>query len=179
MERYFEPFLAFLVPEAHADIDWRRGFEFLDREFEQIMREAAVGDRRADKLARVWRKGGDQASVFIHVEVEARKRENFAERMHVYNYRTYDRHRRPVVSLAVLADGTSGWQPDRWEYSLWGCHVGIRFPVVELLDYNEHWEELEASANPFAVVIMTHLKAMATRRSPQKRFRWKLALVKW
>jgi hypothetical protein len=28
----------------------------------------------------------------------------FAERMFVYNYRLYDRYRRPIASMAVLAD---------------------------------------------------------------------------
>lgn len=25
LDRYFEPFLALLFPQAHADLDWRRG----------------------------------------------------------------------------------------------------------------------------------------------------------
>jgi ABC-type uncharacterized transport system substrate-binding protein len=32
MERYLADFLAFFFPAAHADIDWRRGFQFLDTE---------------------------------------------------------------------------------------------------------------------------------------------------
>jgi hypothetical protein len=31
LERYFPEFLAFFFPAAHADIDWRRGYEFLDK----------------------------------------------------------------------------------------------------------------------------------------------------
>jgi hypothetical protein len=32
IERYFEPFLAFFFPRAHAEIDWTRGYELLDKE---------------------------------------------------------------------------------------------------------------------------------------------------
>ncbi len=42
--------------------------------------------------------------VLIHIEVQGQSEAEFAERMFVYNYRLYDRYRRPVVSLAVLGD---------------------------------------------------------------------------
>ena len=44
--------------------------------------------------------------------------------------------------------------------------------------YRLQWEELEASQNVFATVVMTHLKAQETRRSPKRRKEWKLALIK-
>jgi len=40
----------------------------------------------------------------------------------------------------------------------WGLRAGIRFPVVKLLDYAEQWETLEGSRNPFAMVVLAHLK---------------------
>ena len=50
--------------------------------------------------------------------------------------------------------------------------------MVKLLDYNERWAELKASANPFAMVVMAHLKARATRKDSDSRLRWKLRLVR-
>lgn len=52
------------------------------------------------------------------------------------------------------------------------------FPVAELLDYNARWDELEASSNPFAVVIMAHLKTQQTRGDEQHRYSWKLRLTR-
>jgi hypothetical protein len=40
LERYFEAFMAFFFPQAHSDIDWARGYEFLDKELQQVVREA-------------------------------------------------------------------------------------------------------------------------------------------
>lgn len=37
---------------------------------------------------------------------------------------------------------------------------------------------LESSDNPFAVVVMAHLKSIETRRDPDNRLKWKLSLVK-
>ncbi len=98
--------------------------------------------------------------------------------MFVYNYRIDDRHRRPVVSLAVLADERTDWRPDHFGWQRWGCEVGIRFPCAKLLDYRARWAELEASSNPFAVVIQAHLKTQETRHAPEERYRAKLALAK-
>lgn len=54
----------------------------------------------------------------------------------------------------------------------------MEFPVVKLLDYAGQWAVLEKSNNPFAVVVMAHLKAQETRRYPKNRLRWKIELIK-
>ena len=33
---------------------------------------------------------------------------------------------------------TLSWRPDRFEYNIWGCQAGIRFPIVKILDYHYH-----------------------------------------
>ena len=43
LDAYFEGFLALLFPAVHGQIDWSRGWESLDKEFQQIVREAEVG----------------------------------------------------------------------------------------------------------------------------------------
>ncbi len=61
---------------------------------------------------------------------------------------------------------------------LWGCEVKFKFPVVKLLDYSQRWAELEDNSNPFATVVMAHLKAKETRLDDSRRKRWKLDLTK-
>jgi hypothetical protein len=53
LEGYFPDFMAFFFPEAYEDIDWARGYESLDKELQQIVRDAALGTRLADKLMKV------------------------------------------------------------------------------------------------------------------------------
>ena len=178
LERYFEAFMAFFFPQAHADIDWGRGYEFLDKELQQVVREAETGRRLVDKLVKVWRTGGNEAWVLVHVEVQSQVDTDFAKRMYVYNYRLFDRYDRWVVSLAVLGDEQVEWRPEGYGYTLWGCQAGLRFPVVKLLDYEPRLEVLEESRNPFAVIVMAHLKAQATRRDPEGRLQWKVRVVK-
>jgi hypothetical protein len=59
--------------------------------------------RYADKLVKIWLDNGQETFVLVHIEIQGQVDIGFAERMFVYNYRFYDRFRKPIVSLAVLA----------------------------------------------------------------------------
>lgn len=178
LERYFPEFMAFFFPFAHVDIDWGRGYNFLDKELQQVVREAALGPRRVDKLVQVWRPDGEETWVLIHVKIQGQVDPDFARRMYVYNYRLFDRYARQVASMAILTDERAGWRPAEFSYTLWNCRVSLEFPVVKLLDYAADWTALEQNNNPFAVVVMAHLKAQATNRKPNDRYLWKMNLAK-
>jgi hypothetical protein len=178
LDVYFEPFLALLFPPIHAQIDWSRGSESLDKEFQQVVREAELGRRYVDKLVKVWTPGGVECWVLIHVEVQTARDTEFPQRMYVYNYRIFDRYNKSVASLAVLADDEPNWRPGEFRQTLFGCETGIRFPTVKLLDLAAKEAELEASANPFSKVVLAHLKALETRGDPAGRHVWKLRLVR-
>jgi hypothetical protein len=90
LERYFPDFLALLFPRIHPAIDWSKGHEFLDKELQQVVRDAESGRRHADKLARVYTHEGAETWVLVHVEVQGDAEAGFAERMYVYNYRIFD-----------------------------------------------------------------------------------------
>jgi hypothetical protein len=178
LERYFAAFMAFFFPKAHAGIAWERGYEFLDKELQQVVRDAELGRRLADKLVKVWRTDGEEAWVLIHIEVQGQPEPDFAKRMYTYNYRLFDRYDRQIVSLAVLGDENPNWRPAGFSYTLWDCEVSLRFPAVKLLDYSAQWDELEASANPFAVFVMAHRMAQDTQDNLDRRLEWKFRLVR-
>ena len=131
-----------------------------------------------DKLVKVWRKDGKETWVLVHIEVQGQVDYEFANRMYSYHYRLYDRYARQIVSVAILADDRKSWRPSSFGYELWGCKISLEFPVVKLLDYERQWSQLEQNPNPFAVIIMAHLKAIATYGEPEDRFRAKLGLTK-
>ncbi len=54
----------------------------------------------------------------------------------------------------------------------------MAFPAVKLLDYADRVAALEADSNPFAKVVLAHLKALETRRDPEERRAWKFRLVR-
>ena len=178
IERFFPNLLEFFFPQAYAEIDWTQPYEFLDTELQQLDPEAEIGRRLVDKVVKVWLVGGEEAWVLVHVEVQGQYDRNFAERIYIYNYRLYDRHKRRIISLAVLADEQTNWRPNSFGYELGGCRISIEFPVAKLLDYEAQWETLEQTTNPFGIVVMAHLKAKATNRNAENRLQWKLSLVR-
>ena len=104
LEAYFEEFMSFFFPVAHGEIDWRKDYEFLDKELQQIVRGAEVGKRLVDKLVKVWTPWGDEIWVLIHIEVQSQYESSFAQRMYTYHTRIHDLYNRPVASFAILAD---------------------------------------------------------------------------
>jgi hypothetical protein len=145
---------------------------------QQVVRDAELGKRLADKLVKVWKHGGEETWVLIHAEIQNQEESDFSKRIFVYYYRLLDRYDRPIASLAILGDDRKSWRPQPYQAELWGCEVNFRFPIVKLMDYESRWAELEASVNPFAIVVMAHLKTKETRKDPEARKEWKFRLTR-
>ncbi|MDM9383672.1 Rpn family recombination-promoting nuclease/putative transposase [Chlorogloeopsis sp. ULAP01] len=178
VEQYFEAFLAFFFPEIQAEIDWERGYDFLDQELQQLIRESEIGKQFVDKLIKVWLKDGKETWLLIHLEIQSQVDTNFPKRMFSYHYRIFDRYNQEVVSLAILGDNQANWRPQEYSYGRWGCRLSLQFPIVKLLDYESRWSELEQSDSPFAVLVMAHLRTQATTQDLAGRLQWKLSLIK-
>ncbi len=178
MHGYLPSFAEFFFPDAYADIDWDAGYESLDTELRQIAGKTRVSVMRADSLFRVKRRSGAQQLVLIHGEVQTTRDAKLAERMFRYNYRSFDAQGLEVASFAILGDSSRRWRPDRYGWSLWGCEMGIRFPVVKLIDWEGREEELLASRNPFALITHAFLSTRATRDDAELRRIFKLRIVR-
>lgn len=166
-----------LFPAHRAEIDWTRGYDFLDQELAQVVRDAELGRRLLDKLVRVATRDGDEQWVYVHIEIQGQRDADFAERLFVYNYRLYDRYRRPIATLAVLADASPSWKSRGFRYRRFGCHMAIRFPLAKLMDHRDRLDELLGDDNPFALVTAAHLLTQQTRGDNDARLaaKWRLA----
>ncbi|MDZ8227977.1 DUF4351 domain-containing protein [Nostoc sp. ChiVER01] len=178
LEAYFPQAMQFFFPQTAALINWKRPHEFLDKEFQQIVREAELGRRYADKLVKVWQIQGEEIWLLIHVEIQAKSEDNFAQRMFSYNLRIFDKFAKPAISLAILCDADSTWRPNQYSYNYPDCSLHFRFGTVKLLDYQNRWTELENSDNPFATVVMAHLKTQQTTKQLGERKTWKFSLIR-
>jgi len=119
LERYFEAFLGFFFPDAHAAVDWTKEHVFLDKELQKVVRDAELGRRLVDKLVKVYTREGPEAWVLVHIEAQGQEDADFARRMYDYNYRLFDRYNRRVASLAVLTDDNPRWRPSAYGYEHW------------------------------------------------------------
>ena len=174
---YFREFMDFYFPDMGKDIDWSRPPVFLDKELRQVTRDAALGTRLADHLVQICTRGGKRKWMLVHIEVQARHDASLPERMHVYQYRIYDRFRHPVVCLAVLADRGRNWRPSCFSYRWHGCGARTDFRCVKLQDYAARIDQLQQQDNPFALLTAAHLLTQQTRGQPEQRHaaKWKLA----
>ena len=178
LEAYFPQAMQFFFPETAALINWEIPHEFLDKEFQQIARKAKQGRRYADKLVKVWQHQGEEIWLLIHIEIQAKAEEIFPKRMFSYNLRIFDCFGKPAISLAILCDSDPQWRPKQYSYNYPDTRLNFEFGTVKLLDYKNRWEELEASNNPFATVVMAHLKTQQTSKKPQERKTWKFSLIR-
>ncbi len=178
LEQFLEPCFALLFPSAHADIDWSRDVELMDKELQQIVPQSEVGRRYVDKLIKVWRRTGEPLGLLIHLEVQTQREADFPKRMFVYNYRVFDRFDLVVASFAILADSDAHWRPDHYEQGAFGSVCGLTFPTAKLWDWVGRESVLEQHANPFALVVLAHLRALQMREDPEARLTGKTHLVR-
>ncbi len=178
LEIYFEDFISFFFSYLHGEIDWTKNIEFLDKELRQVTRDATIGKRLVDALVKVYRINGEEYWLYIHIEVQNQPDSEFGERMYIYHYKIYDKFKCPIESLAILGDDDMNWRPDH--FMIRGIRTTSRFDfsIVKLLDYLQRWSELEVSHNPFATVVMVHLRTLETTSNREKRKEYKLALIK-
>lgn len=103
---------------------------------------------------------------------------NFEERMYIYNYRAFDLYHQFVVSVAILGDTSPSWRPNSYDRAMLDCELSLKFPIAKILDYESKWDELEKSDNPFAIIVMAHLKTKATTSNLTEREQWKWILIR-
>jgi len=135
LEVYFPQAMQFFFPKTAALIDWSHPYEFLDKEFQKIDRDAEQGRRYADKLVKVRQILGEEIWLLIHIEVQAESEDKFAERMFLYNVRIFDRYHKHAISLAILCDSSRDWRPNQYNFESPDTKHNFEFGTVKLLDY--------------------------------------------
>ncbi len=168
LDLYFADFMALCWPEKYALIDWDKGYKMLDKELAKIDKDAAIGDREADKLVEIYCKDGEIRYLMLHLEIQRTESIHFARRMFQYRYRLKDMYDKPIASLAVLIDNNPRWRPAVYREAVWGSSLEMRFPIIKIIDYEGRRTDLEASPNPFAAVILAQLAANRYRESDKR-----------
>ncbi len=177
LEKFLRPFLALCFPTIEEWIDWSRDVMFLDKELQSIQHDAEAGRQYVDKLIRVTTRDGLESWILVHIEVQAQVDAQLPQRLYRYFQALDQIHRRPVLSLAVLADGDPNFRPHTYIQRHRGCGVQFDFLSCKLLDLPE--ERLQRKGDPIARIIQAHRAALITSRdSPERRMR-KLELLRY
>ena len=177
VEIWFEPWMRVCFSAAAAQIDWTRGFIFLDKELQELMRDSASGLRVVDKLAQVWLLSGKEEKIYLHLELQGWRERGFEERMYLYKIRLQERLGLNVASFVILADHDPRWRPSFFEAELLGDRIRFDFPSCKLLDLLDKLDGMGESIRPVAVVILANWAAQETRHHLDERYKWKLKLA--
>jgi Domain of unknown function (DUF4351) len=129
-------------------------------------------------LVKVYLQQGQEVWLCIHLEVQATPEKVFAKRMFVYNARIFQLYDHPVISLAILSDNNRRWRPQAFAFEFPGTSLHFQFGTAKLLDFQAQMDTLVTNNNPFALVVLAHLQAKATRKDNQRRQQVKFTLVR-
>ncbi len=161
VQHLFRDTLAFLFPDVEALVDWSVKPTFLNVELPKLNPLVPRGMRRPDVVAQVRLRDQQSALVVLHTEIQVSPDPQFAERMFVYFYHLRERHRLPVMSLAILADTNPSWRPTSYEYRFGQTYARFEYQVVKLLDLEA--KAYQEEANPIALFVQAHLASLKLR----------------
>jgi hypothetical protein len=177
---YLPDFMALCFPIIYHDIDWHGNIAFLDKELQQLLPDDEQGKQITDLLVQLHRFNGEENYFLIHIEIQGYSQDNFAQRLFLYNVRLMLRHKEPVVSLVIYTDANEEFRPTYYEVRYWNFYHEFGFPIVKLLDFREHWDNLENDTNPFAALVIAQLKMheLQGRAKIEELAGWKLRVLR-
>jgi hypothetical protein len=168
IEEFTQEFLLFFAPDMSEYIDFSKGFEFLDKELDEIMLGSEGHDRRCDKLIKVYFKDGNDRWILAHVEVQGYKDEDFAERMYQYYYRIRDRYQKKIFALGVFTESNADYRPEKYEDDFFDTKTTYSYRTYKILEQDE--KVLAASENPFSIVVLAALYALKSKTNQKLRY---------
>lgn len=175
-EDFFQDAILFFFPDAYSKIDWKKGFEFLDKELQQIYPDSESMERRVDLLVKVWLLDGQECWFLIHIEVQGYKDLDFPRRMFAYFYRLFDKFERHVLSFALLTDPQKDWRPACFESDWFGTKIRFDYPIYKLADHNA--ANFDNDPNPWALVMKAALLGLKGNWSDEALLQAKLELYR-
>jgi len=176
IEELIDDFILFFFAEYAHLIDFESGFEFLDKELQQIFPESETDRRHADKLIKAKLKDGSIVYFLIHIEVQGYDDEFFDRRMYEYGYRIDDRYKLPLTALAIYTHSNKATHFRSYHREFLGTIQHYEFPVYVLADHT--LAELKQIDNPFAIVMATALMGLKRKPKDTKLLDLKRELVK-
>ena len=127
IEDLFEEFIYYFYDDYAQQIDFKRKFEFLDKELQTIYPKSDSKNRRVDKLVKVFLKDGREEWILIHIEVQGYKDELIGERMYNSYYRIYDRYNKPVSALVIYIDDAPDFHPKEFKQNCFDSQMIFSF----------------------------------------------------
>lgn len=175
IESLAEEFIRFFFTTYIDEIDFERGFEFLDTELQKLLPENIAGKRHADKLIKVWLKDGRDVWFLIHVEIQGYQDPQISIRMFECIYRIREKYHRPVTGLVIYTDWERSYHFSAYQEEFMGTSLIYRFNTYVLRDHAP--AELATNSNPFAAIMEAAWQHLDQPKDERQLLNLKLDLV--
>ena len=167
-EEAFPDLLRFFFKDSVSIFEIERGFEFMDKELNDLFPELEKkgGGRLADMLVKTYLKDGREEWMLIHLEIQDQNDKHFAKRMFQYFYRIYDRYSVPITAFAIF---TGNSVPDKsiyFRHEFLGTTISYQYNCYHILDHTP--EQLILTENPFALIVLAAQKALLINKIPEE-----------
>jgi len=176
IESLIDDFLRYFFPDYVNQIDFERGFEFLDTELQKLIPDNPGKKRHADKLIKVWFLSGVEVWFLAHVEVQGYRDDLFAQRMYECIYRIREKFKRQVTGLAIYTDRNRKFHFREFKETFLGSEISYKFNTYVLLDHPP--SELAKDPNPFAAVMEAAWQFLKRPKDEQKLAQLKLDMIR-
>lgn len=169
IERLFEQFVQFFLPELHHLIDFNQPITFLKQDIEKIVSTSnKKNDKIFDNLVEVFLKNGIKSGLLIHIEVHGYEHIHLGQKMFRYCTRALDKfdYKTEISALAILVGDRLPQHYMGYHYKLGRTSIDYNYPVYIIRNQKEN--ELLQSSNPFAMAVLACLKLLKIRASNKK-----------
>ncbi len=176
IEDLVEDFLAFFFPDLYPQIDFTRGIDFLEQEYNKLFPDNESEDRKLDKLIKLFLKDGSEQWILIHIEIQGYKDENYSERMFIYFYQIFDKFNKKIIALSIFTDDIKKFHPKSFDYDYHETSLHYKYRTYKIMDQNE--EELKKSDNPFAMAILAGYYLIKAKKDLTRKYDFKIRLTR-
>lgn len=177
ISKYLKDFLSFFMLDLYKEVDFEKGYEFLDGELNKIKIDSKSKNRRSDRLLKLYLKNGSEQYLLVHIEIQGYFEENFSKRMFKYFYRVADLHNSyNITAISVYTEDKEDFKPNTFTHNLFGTELTYKFNTYKVLEQKE--KDLKESSNIFAFVVLAVLYSLKAKNNQKTKLVFKVELTK-
>ena len=177
ISKYLKDFLSFFMPKLYHEVDFEKGYEFLDGELNKIKIKSKSKNRRSDRLVKVYLKDGTEQYLLVHIEIQGYYEEDFSKRMFKYFYRISDLHNTyNITAISVYTEDKEDFKPDNFDNKVFGTRILYEYNTYKVLEQNQ--KTLKKSNNIFAFVVLAVLYSLKAKENQKIKLKFKIELTK-
>ncbi|MFN8575240.1 MAG: hypothetical protein U0354_00135 [Candidatus Sericytochromatia bacterium] len=177
ISKYLKDFLSFFMPDLYKEVDFDKGYEFLDGELNKIKIDSKSKNKRSDRLVKLFLKNGSEQYLLVHIEIQGYFEEDFSKCMFKYFYRVADLHNSyNITAISVYTEDKEDFKPNTFTHNLFGTELTYKFNIYKVLEQKE--KALKESNNIFAFVVLSVLYSLKAKNNQKTKLGFKVELTK-